>query len=527
MQSKNTVLLVIPNMNDPKLDQHVATRTVPYGPLSLAAYVEQQISHIQVDILDLGIYDSLEEQHKNFIEKIKITQPILVGFSAMFNSSFTHIPALCELAKATLPQVTLCIGGVFATNLPQDVFAMTNHIDAICHGEGEIPLADLLQENNFMHTFHNHPAWLTKQDFIKGKNAKACYVDNLDHIPMLNYSKINIDNYTGRGGTHETYTRRALPIHSTRGCPYNCVFCSASANHGKKIRKMSAQRFLADVKIMVEKYGIEKLSIDDDQFLYNSQRAKEILKGLAQFSIEVEVGSGVSLRFIDEEMAMLMKQAGLEIATIAIESGSQRMLKEVIDKPLKISEIAPSVAALKKAQILIHAPFIFGIPGETEEDRQLSRKLMLSLGLDWVYIFIAMPLKGSRLYDICAENGYFKDNNFSLDSVNPYECYISAPHIDPEYITKFAYTLNLEVNFVHNHNMSIGNYAKALSYFKKIAKRYPKHAFAAYYTAKCLEKLDYAQEARSFMNIYFSCLKNDIQWVQHAKHFHLPTSSEA
>lgn len=512
------LLLVVPNYSDEEVNNYSKKNlTVPYGVLSLASYVEYYCPDVKCEILDLNAFENSKAQNNALTNKILEFRPKFVGISAMFNSYFDQIAPLCEVIKKDSPNIIILVGGVLATNLAKEIFDTTDLIDAICHGEGEIPLRDLFLTDDIEKTFKLHPSWLTKKDLHEGKKVSASLVQNLDDIPILQYSKLDLNMYTGR--INDGTNTKSLPIHSTRGCPYNCIFCSAGTNHGKKIRQMSPERFLSDVKEMIEKYDIKELSIDDDQFLFYKDRAIKILKGLAEFNISIEMASGISIKFIDDEIANLLKEAGLKTAVIAVESGSQRVLEDIIKKPLNISQIEPVVKSLRKAGLFVHAPFIIGLPGETQEDRDLSRKLILEIGFDWNFIFIAMPLKGSRLYDICIENNYISPSD--LKNLSAYKCIIKAPNINPEEITEQAYLLNLDVNFVNNYNYINNKYDIALEYFLKIATKYPNHAFAHYYTSKCYKNLGNEKKSYFYLKEFETIIKADENWKNRAIRFNL------
>jgi radical SAM superfamily enzyme YgiQ (UPF0313 family) len=409
-----------------------------------------------------------------------------------------------------------------ATNMPSEVFSESHFVDAVCYGEGEIPIRDLLCSEDARVLFREHPSWILNSDAGSEKHPSQSFVMNLDDIPPINYSLVNGKEYTSQFRNRDGEDGFALSIHSTRGCPFNCIFCCSAANHGKRIRSMSASRFLSDVERMIKQYKITRLSIDDDQFLFHRERAKEILTGLANFGIEIEMASGLTVRFIDDEIARLLKNAGLKIAVLAIESGSQRVLKEIIEKPLNLDEVSKAVNALRSQNLSIHTFFVIGFPGETAEERRLTRDFIVSTGFDWNAIFIATPFRGSRLFDLCREKGYIPDDRF-LDS-NIYECQITAPNIEPKAITREAYLLNLDVNFVNNYNLSIGMYKKAAGYFDGIAKRYPNHAFAHYFLAKALQYIPDSDQisVQNHYQRYKDIISTDMLWKDYAESFQIP-----
>lgn len=515
------ILFVIPDYANEIIDKHMASKVIPYGVLSLVSYIEHYCPGTDCEIIDFNVIDNPSTHIDILKHELKLKQPDILAISAMYNSCYSKLAPFCEAAKQVLPNVLVLSGGILATNLTQDIFNSTNLLDAVCYGEGEIPFKDLILSNDIKNTLHSHKSWTTKEDYENGKRPSATLVENLDEIPILNYSKVDITKYDNRIASLDGIEKTTLPVHSTRGCPYSCVFCCSGANHGRKTRYMSAKRFLSDVKTIIDKYKIKKLSIDDDQFLFNRERAKEILRGLADFNIEIEMANGLTVKFIDDEIAMLLKNAGLKTAVLAVESGSPRVLKEIINKPLDISQIQPAVKSLRKAGLFIHTFFIIGFPNETQEDRDMTRNLIIDVGFDWNGIFIATPFKGSKLYDICVQNNYIK----ALDITNPniYQCQITAPGVNPEEITKQAYLMNLDVNFVNNHNYRNGNYDKAIAYFSKIATRYHDHAFAHYFLAKSLEgiKNNDINRIKELYTKFDNIINSDIKWKEYAEHFNL------
>ncbi|MFC2035018.1 radical SAM protein [Chloroflexota bacterium] len=517
------ILLIIPSYSHEVIDQHaLPTRVVPFGVLSLASYIGYYCPWVECKILDFNTTSQdTSEQYNILKSKIIEFNPDIVGLSVMYNACIKQIAPFTKIIKTINPATILVAGGIMATNMHGEIFSESHLVDAVCYGEGEIPLRDLLCSKDPHILFQEHPSWILYNKTLNKKQPSQSFVFNLDEIPPINYSLVNGKEYTSQFRNKDGEDGFALPIHSTRGCPFNCIFCCAAANHGKRIRSMSASRFLSDVKHMIKEYKITRLSIDDDQFLFKRERAKEILIGLAGLGIEIEMANGLTVRFIDNEMARLLKNAGLTIAVLAIESGSQRVLNEIINKPLVLDEVSKAVYALRKQNLSIHSFFIIGFPGETAEDRQLTRDFIVSNGFDWNGIFIATPFRGSRLFDLCREKGYIPDDCF-LDS-NIFVCQITAPNIEPKEITKEAYLLNLDVNFVNNYNISQGMYKKAAGYFEGITKRYPNHAFAHYFLAKALQHIPDSDRilVQNHYQRYKEIISSDILWQDYAEFFNI------
>ena len=238
---------------------------------------------------------------------------------------------------------------------------------------------------------------------------------------------------------------------------------------------------------------MDVLTIYDDQLLIDMPRAKELFRRLAEFNLRIECPNGLSVRYIDSEMAKLMKLAGMDTIYLAIESGSEYVLKKLIHKPLELSMVAPAVKALRKYDIFIHAFLVMGMPGEKSEHRKETSRFIKSIGIDWSGFQMAMPFKGSRLYEICIKNDWIDKQ--SINSIDMrangifVKTIINIPGIDKEKVNQEVYEMNLDVNFHNNYRMKIGDYKTAARCFEEVLRRYKEHKWAKHYLEICEQKL--------------------------------------
>jgi radical SAM superfamily enzyme YgiQ (UPF0313 family) len=506
--------------------------TVPYGVLSLAAYVQEHARHqVQVKIIDLNVKayqlckntDSLESDINNYLaDEIKQFQPDVVGMSALFNTSYPYLHHISETIKKVNQNIILVVGGGLATNLYSEILNNVPYIDAACYGEGEIPLCQLLDADDRNAYLKTSSAWVTQYSLDEKRVPDSIFVQNLDEIPFFDYALIDLDDYGGRetDNTTRKSTARNLSIHTSRGCPFQCVFCASGSVHGKKVRFMSVEKVLAEVEHMISSLKMEVLAIDDDHFLSDRERAKKILNRLIDYNIRIEFPNGIAVYALDDEIAQLLKRAGVTTISLAVESGSEFVLKNVINKPLKLEMVKNAVTLLRKNDISVHAGFVVGLPGELEVHRDETMALILNYGFDWCYFNLAVPVAGSRLYKICKENDYLINNE--LGEHITMKCNIRTPDIDPEYMEEKAYLMNLEANFVKNYNLSVCDYKKAAKYFQNISEKYPDHAFAHYYLAKAYEGMESEIELVEFhRGRFYDLVKNNMVWSKYSQYFGL------
>lgn len=516
------LLFIIPpyfNAND-YLDKHRAAVlpafTIPYGILSMQAYLTEHCEQLgEMRLVDLNVTlkrlvetQTVESHQEVFNAELRAVleefDPDIVGISALFNSSSGYIQSLVKGVKEFNPGILTIAGGGLPSAAYKLMLDTCPDLDAICKGEGELPLKKLIDSDDPMEVIATHRSWIDRASVAKGKMPAHDFIANLDDIPPMNYSIIDLDNYNQRG-IDKRYTdqpKREMAIHTSRGCPFLCVFCSNPSLHGREVRFMSVERVVADAKRMRDEFGMTVLMLEDDHFFHDKERARRLLRELATLGIRCEFPNGAAVYAIDDDMAELLAAAGVSAVALAVESGSDHVLNNIIKKPLKKKLIRPAVEALRKHGVRSHVFIVTGLPGEQDEHRQETLEMLLENGFDWIHVYLAIPIFGSRLYDICVENGYIE--NTANENFVATKSVIRAPGIDPVKLEAFAYETQLRVNFVENYNMRIERYDIALHYMKNVVEKYPDHAFGQLYVGRCHAAmgehylaLEHAEKARS------------------------------
>ncbi|MBO0902145.1 B12-binding domain-containing radical SAM protein [Jiella sonneratiae] len=481
--------------------------TIPYGILSMEAYLTKHAENLaEIRLVDLNVTLKrlLDERSVASYEAVFRAEiqaalaafaPDFVGISALFNSSFGYVQALAKAVKDHDPAIVTLAGGGLPSAAYQMMLERCPDLDAICKGEGELPLKDLIDAEDPSALLVSHRSWITREGVAAGKMPGHSFIADLDDIPPMNYAMLNLDNYNNRG-IDKRYTdqpKREMAIHTSRGCPFLCVFCSNPSLHGRDVRFMSVERVVADVTRMRDDYGMTVLMIEDDHFFHDKERAKRLLAAVAELGIRCEFPNGVAVYAIDDEVAALFSRAGVSAVALAVESGSDHVLNHIIKKPLKKKLIRPAVEALRKHDVRSHVFIVLGLPGEEDEHREETVAMLIENGFDWVHVYLAIPIYGSRLYDICVDNGYIERPN--NDDFVVTKAVIRAPGVDPEKLEAFAYETQLRVNFIENHTMKIGRYDVAIHYMRNVVAKYPDHAFGHLYLALCHQARGEAHEA--------------------------------
>jgi anaerobic magnesium-protoporphyrin IX monomethyl ester cyclase len=473
---KKILFVVLPyNPDKELLTKHKLRSFVahPYGVLSIATYLKRNTDAV-IKVFDCNIKDDLVDEIVRF-------NPDIIALSMMFDCSYRNVSPICKAIKDWNSNCIIVIGGAAATASYETVLKDNPEIDAVCYGEGELAFKSLLENGNFRHV-----SWATQK-----LNVAFRYpIQDLDEIIDIDYSFINPEDYPMQESFSPFASKkiqRQFFVVTSRGCPFNCSFCINSANQDKTMRYASVDKIIEHVQKLVDMYGMNVLTFYDDQILFNKKRAKELFRRLIPFNLRIECPNGLSVAFIDDELAGLMKKAGMDTVCLAIESGSPKML-DIIHKPLHINQVQPVIDILRKHDFWIQGYFVFGVPGETDEDRKLTRDAIINWGLDWACISNACPTRGSELFHICRENGYIP-TEMKIDDLDMNRYMIITPDLTPEELTRKSYLINLDVNFVNNHRLKTGGYETAMKAFLDVIARYPDHAIAYAGVHMCSQEL--------------------------------------
>lgn len=526
----NVLFVVLPhiikNIRDAKNPKARSYKAFPYGVLSIASYLKKNLNDkVNIKIIDCNINEHWNTEIDNCMIEFR---PDIVGLSMNYDNAYNSLEKISRMIKKFDNKIIVVLGGSAASFSYEEIINEQKYIDSICYGEGEIPFLKLIDSENKSEFLQNNISWVTKKSVSENRKPNKTFVSNLDDVIDIDYELLgdNINRYKMMEAfspfIDNNKNKKQFFLVTSRGCPYRCIFCSTSSGlYDNKIRYASVDRIINHIRYLVDKYNMNVLTIYDDQLLMNKERAKEIFRRLSEFNLRIECPNGLSVAFIDDELSYLMRKAGMDTVVLAIEHGSEKMLRKVIHKPLNLKMIKPTVDILRKHDFFIDAFFVIGIPGETEEDRELTMKFIRDMEFDWCSFNLATPLRGSQLYNICIKNGYIP-KTLKIGDIEDKKYIIRTPELDPEYINKKTYLMNLEVNFVNNYRMKIGDYNIAERCFKDVIQRTTNHAFAYFYLSKCQELLDEDEKKIKYnRDKFYEIIEKDITWKEYADHFRI------
>ena len=379
------VVLVVPNFRWVDSDKNALWHYLPYNLCLLAACIR--------DIADVSIVDAYKENLSTATlkDKLDTLKPDLVGITCLMDKYGPSLHKVAAIAKTT--GAVVVAGGVYATINAEQV-AQDENIDYVVKGEGEHVIRELVT---------NGPA---------RRIIQADRIYDLDKIPLPAYDLLDMSKYMNSAERNSVDRPSLLPyghVMTSRGCPFGCCFCQVEQISGKEFRPRSPKSVLDEIQWLRDTYGIKSLIFDDDNLLTDKDRAWAIFEGMIERGLTMPWKMIATAVFkLDDQLIWLMKLSGCEYVNIAIESGCERVLHKIINKPINLQYAKDMVYWLKRENIYVAANFIVGFPTETWDEIRESLAFADRLNADYTKIFAAMPLRNTRLWKMCEEHGAFK-----------------------------------------------------------------------------------------------------------------------
>jgi len=341
-------------------------------------------------------------------EIVNAYDPWVIGFSVMTNK-YNISNQIAKFIKSFRPDVKIIYGGHHPTLFPLDVLK-NSFVDFVITGEGEKPIKNLMDylidEKNDLKNINN--IYYKKDGKIFGSQKKEREIE-LDRLPLplreslLGYQEMPSNWFSG--------------VITSRGCPFSCTYCGSKNVFGKKIIYRQPKLVIDEMKEMNQKYGVNVFNFVDDTFNVNKNFAIKIANGVGELSDKIKWSCNLRLDLIDSEQLDAFKNNGCVSIWLGIESGSDRILKNIkkgFDKKL----IREKVKIIKDSGINWGGYFMIGFPDETRDEMLKTLEFMKELEPTYAQINIYNPLPGTELYNqICNKNNFFNTEiNWSLQS---------------------------------------------------------------------------------------------------------------
>ncbi|HOO72642.1 MAG TPA: radical SAM protein [Spirochaetota bacterium] len=303
----------------------------------------------------------------------------IVGISAITNTVEKAYSLADRLRKKGVPAI---LGGPHVTFMPDEAL---EHADFVLRGEAEFPFMDFIDAWEGRRPFTDVPGLSYMKDGIKTHNRPPEKPTVLDDLPVIDLSVLKNGD-----------SLKVLPVQTSRGCPFDCSFCSVTGMFGRKFRYRSTEHIMKELRTY-RNMG-KMIFFYDDHFAANKARAKELLREMIREGLNFKWSTQVRVEVArDRELLELMKRAGCHTLFIGFESVNPRSLVEM-NKSQTIEDIKNAVSVIHSYGIHVHGMFVYGFENDTNEMVNQTVDFATALDITSAQFLILTPYPGTAFH---------------------------------------------------------------------------------------------------------------------------------
>jgi radical SAM superfamily enzyme YgiQ (UPF0313 family) len=403
--------------------------------LAYATGVLEQERH-KIKLVDAPAWGWSKEDVVNDIKGFK---PDLIVIESNF-SSLSNDTHIAKLLKDNIDDVNVVSVGPPASQFAARILE-SDGIDIVARFEYDFTIRDIAEVIGEDKDFKNIKGISYKEDgkVIHNLDREFISSEKLDAIPFVSkvYKEhLNIKDYY----LAHTLVYPMVQIFTSRGCPYQCSFCSFPENlMGRQYRTRSIENVVDEFEYVQEELPkVKEIFVEDDTFTISKKRVNEICEEIKRKKLDITWSCNARAN-LNYETMKVMKEAGCRLLDVGYESGSDEILKN-IKKGITTDQMRKFTKDAKKARLMIHADFVFGFAGETKETAEMTIRFAKEQKPNIVQFAVAMPIPGTGFYKWCKENNFLliDDIEEALDKNGHQKCIVSYPEFTKEDIEKYV-----------------------------------------------------------------------------------------
>jgi magnesium-protoporphyrin IX monomethyl ester (oxidative) cyclase len=385
--------------------------TPPLGIAYLAAYCREQ--GVDVEVVDalgegpgtvtpFGADVFLRGLPLEAIAERVSPDADLIGISNLFSFAYPAVRELSKVLRARHPEKRIVMGGAHPTHMYEEVLR-DGTADLVVLGEGEIPIAELGRCVDGKIALDDVPslAYLDAGEIKKTRSIAR--LKDLDALPFPARDLLPMESYIAAHEGHGATSERWTSMITSRGCPYGCTFCDIRRT---KWIARSAENVVDEIEQCIDQWGVREFHFEDDNLTLRSARMHAICDEILGRGLEIrwQTPNGIRASVTDEELLRKMRDSGCKHITLAPESGSERVIRDIIQKGKDYShdELLELGRSAHKLGMKVAAYFVLGMPGEKPEDIEQTieyGKRLAKAGVDEAGFSLLVPLPGTPVWD--------------------------------------------------------------------------------------------------------------------------------
>jgi anaerobic magnesium-protoporphyrin IX monomethyl ester cyclase len=389
----------------------------PLSILYLAAVLEG--IGVEVSVLDQPALGLTVEEAVQWVEK---ENPDVLGFSTLTSSGQTAA-LISTKVKEKKPDVTTVFGNHHATFNAERILKKYPSVDIVARGEGEktiVELANCLGNGGDLKevrgiNFRNEVKLVSTPD--------QPLIKDLDSIPFPDRKLIDAEYHCVIAGANIA-PKKFTSVVTSRGCVYNCRFCSCREIAKNRWRSRSAENTVKELQFLASE-GYKQIIFVDDAFTMNPKRVIEICRGIRREKLDLEWICEGRVDICSYTMLREMVQAGCKVLYLGMESANQRILN-YYNKRITPKQSENAVKTAKKARVdVVAGSFIIGAPDETREEIWNTVKFAQRVPIDIPQFNILGAHPGNDIWNEFVAKGFLDpekwwEKGVAVSEVYPY-----------------------------------------------------------------------------------------------------------
>jgi anaerobic magnesium-protoporphyrin IX monomethyl ester cyclase len=379
---------------------------LPLGLAYLAAVLKKN-GH-EVTVIDCLALDMNHEQLK---VKIASFEPDVVGITSMTPMIQSTLLS-ARVAKEACPDVVVTLGGPHATFMDRQILEQEAAVDIVVRGEGEQTLLEMAQNVAESKSLHKIDGITLRDDDQIIQTPNRSFIQNLDELPYPAYDCFQLNRY-------RLFGKLFLPIITSRGCPFQCSFCTTSRILGKEYRARSPKNIVDELEFLKNTYGADAFTFYDDTLTLDKNRIFKICEGIKARKIDLPWDCQTRVDQVSREVLAEMRETKCQQVFFGVESGCQEIL-DAVKKRTTVEQNAKAIKLAKEAGLFVAISIMIGYPGETKDMLRQTLDFVRKTEPDDVYLCVATPYPGTELRRLVEEMGLKLSADWGLyDTVTP------------------------------------------------------------------------------------------------------------
>ena len=400
-------------------------------PINLCLIAAMVLEQYEIKIIDANIDDLSPE---SLGKQIEAFMPDVAGITLLTSeyAEVAHIAA--RVVKTVNTSIVTVLGGIYATQGSKQAGEDPN-IDYLVIGEGEFTFPALLAylQGQARRPEHGLGYWENGKRVLQ---SMPPFIADLDALPMPAYHLIDYARYTTVLQRIGVDSPRQIPysrLITSRGCGIGCTFCEIESITGKAFRARSVENVIKEMEYLKEHYKINFIIFDDDNLYISRSRTKALCRAMIDKKLNLQWNAiAVPVFYLSDEILELMRESGCQYVDMAIESGVERVLKEIVHKPVNLSYARAMVNKAKSLGMDVNAHFIIGFPGETWDEIRATIRFAEEIDSDYTKFFIYQPLPNTPLYKKALAEGWLDPALNVVDGLNWSDSAILSDEFTPQ-----------------------------------------------------------------------------------------------